>query len=83
MLPISAFKGRPHDHGWIKINGFLIPGKYLVPMPLYYTVQCGCKSSFPGLCRYAKLEFCGCKGNAWSCSYYVACLQWKHLFLSK
>ena len=70
MLLLTAFKGRPHDHGWIKINGFLIPGKHLVSMPLYYTAQCGYKSSFPGLCRCAKFEaicaeFCGCKGNAW------------------
>ena len=53
---MTAFKERPHDHGWIKINGFLIPGKHPVPMPLYYTAQCGYKSSFPGFADVQNLK---------------------------
>ena len=67
-LLLDDFCERPQDHGWAEIDGYLIPNKYLVPMPLHYTVRCGCKSRCTGRCRCAKLlaictEFCGCKGN--------------------
>ena len=68
MLLLNSYSERPQDHGWTEIDGFLIPDKHLMPMPLHYTVRCGCKSRCTGRCRCSKMdtictEFCSCKGN--------------------
>ena len=51
-------------YGWIYLDGYLLPHKFLNPLPQSVTVTCKCK----GVCKS-----CGCQRIARNCTVYCDC----------
>ena len=57
----------PTEFGWFKEDGYYKPIKYLLEVPGYLYVRCGCNAKCTGRCTCNRndtvcTEYCNCKG---------------------
>ena len=61
----------PLEFGWTEVDGNIFPNKYVLPLPDFYLVCCGCMQKCTGRCSCDKQdvacpEFCKCKGKCFN-----------------